>query len=79
MSGSASEGQESASERIFREAPLSFVLLEGLLEVGRRGLEASGLGPVGEQGEQVAEVPSSPAASSTVSVAMAMGESSSTR
>src|SRR5690349_16242366 len=56
MSGLASEGQESASERIFREAPLSFVLLEGLIEVDGGELENAGLGPVVENVELVAEV-----------------------
>ena len=56
MFGSASEGQESATEHVFVEAPLSFFLLEGLLEVGGGKLEDAGLGPVGEQVEEVAQV-----------------------
>src|SRR5215207_2361598 len=56
MSSSASESQESATERVFCEAPLSFFLLESLLEVGGGELEDSGFRPVGEQIEQVAEV-----------------------
>src|SRR6478609_3964733 len=56
MYGSASEGQESATEGIFVESPLSFFLLEGLLEIRGGGLEDAGLGPVGEQIEQIAQV-----------------------
>lgn len=56
MCGSANEGQEGAAERILREAPLSFFLLKSLLEVGGGELEDAGLGPVGEQVEQVAEL-----------------------
>jgi hypothetical protein len=55
MCGSASEGQESATEGIFVEAPLSFFLLEGLLEIGGGELENAGLGPVGEQVEEIAQ------------------------
>ena len=56
MSGSTSERQESSAERILCEAPLSFVLLQGLLEVGGGELEDAGLGPVGQQVEQVAQI-----------------------
>src|SRR5260221_14122933 len=56
MSSSTSESQESAAERVFSEPPLSFFLLQSLLEVGGGELEDAGLGPVGEQGEQVAQV-----------------------
>ena len=56
MCSSASESQESAAERVLGEPPLSFFLLESLLEVGGGELEDAGLGPVGEQVEQVAEV-----------------------
>src|SRR3954469_16926272 len=56
MGRSASEGKESATEGIFVEAPLSFFLLEGLLEIGGGELKDAGLGPVGEQVEQIAQV-----------------------
>src|SRR6478735_377256 len=56
MCGSASESQESAAEGIFVEPPLSFVLLQGLLEVGGGELKNAGLGPVGEQVEEIAQV-----------------------
>src|SRR6478609_5718533 len=56
MCGSASEGQESATEGIFVESPLSFFLLEGLLEIRGGELEDAGLGPIGEQVEQIAQV-----------------------
>src|ERR1041384_2401453 len=56
MCSSASESQESAAERVLGEPPLSFFLLESLLEVGGGELEDAGLGPVGEQVEQVAQV-----------------------
>src|SRR3954462_12145142 len=56
MCGSASESQESATEGIFVEAPLSFFLLECLLEIGGGELKDAGLGPVGEQVEQIAQV-----------------------
>src|SRR5215217_1239735 len=56
MSSSASESQESATEGVLCEAPLSFFLLESLLEVGGGELKDAGLGPVGEQVEQVAQV-----------------------
>jgi hypothetical protein len=56
MSRSASESQESAAEGIFVEPPLSFFLLEGLLEIGGGELKNAGLGPVGEQVEEIAQV-----------------------
>jgi len=56
MCSSASKRQESAAERVLGEPPLSFFLLESLLEVGGGELEHAGLGPVGEQVEQVAQV-----------------------
>ena len=56
MFRSASESQESVTEGIFVEPPLSFLLLEGLLEVGGGKLEHAGLGPIGEQVEEIAQV-----------------------
>src|SRR5688572_29107218 len=56
MSNSASESQQGATEGILCEPPLSFFLLESLLEVGGSELEDARFGPVGEQVEQVAEV-----------------------
>src|SRR5688572_24431647 len=56
MNSSASESQESATEGVVSEPPFSFFLLESLLEVGGGELENTGLRPVGEQIEQVAEV-----------------------
>src|SRR6478752_8663018 len=56
MFGSAREGQESATEGIFVESPLSFFLLEGLLEIRGGEFEDAGFGPVGEQVEQIAQV-----------------------
>jgi hypothetical protein len=56
MGRSASESQESAAEGIFFEPPLSFFLLEGLLEIGGGELKNAGLGPVGEQAEEIAQV-----------------------
>src|ERR1041384_2568909 len=56
MSSSASESEESATEGVLCEPPLSFFLLESLLEVGGGELEDSGFRPVGEQVEQVAKV-----------------------
>ena len=56
MFRSASESQESAAEGIFVEPPLSFLLLEGLLEVGGGELDDAGLGAVGEQVEEIAQV-----------------------
>lgn len=43
MCGSASEGQESATEDVFVESTLSFFLLESLLEVGGGEFEDAGL------------------------------------
>lgn len=56
MCSSASESQESAAKRVLGEPPLSFFLLERLLEVGGGEFEDAGLGPFGEQVEQVAQV-----------------------
>jgi hypothetical protein len=56
MNSSASESEESATEGVLCEPPLSFFLLESLLEVGGGELEDAGFRPVGEQVEQVAEV-----------------------
>jgi hypothetical protein len=51
MNRSASESQESATEGVLSEPPLSFFLLETLLEVGGGELEDAGFRPVREQVE----------------------------
>jgi hypothetical protein len=54
--GSAHEGEERTTERIFVQASLSFALLESFFPIGRGELEDAALGPVGEQVEEISEV-----------------------
>src|SRR5260370_20981796 len=55
-SRSAYEGEQGAPEGIVVEPPLSFLLLEGLLPVRGGELEDAGVGPIGQEIEQISKV-----------------------